>query len=138
MINTIDMQGMRYLNLFSKITNVNTRHFFKYNEAIMFCVPKHLLSKSLGKNGSNLKRIGEILKRRIRIIPMPRGIEDAEIFVRAIVNPVEFKDLEIKEDEIIINAGSANKAALIGRNKRRLNEMQEIIRNFFKKDVRIA
>jgi len=63
MINTIDMQGMRYLNLFSNITKVNTRHFFKYNETIMFCVPRPFLSKALGKNGSNLKRIGEILKK---------------------------------------------------------------------------
>ena len=138
MVNTIDMQGLRYLNLFSKITNVRTRYFFKYNEAIMFCVPKQFLSKALGKNGNNLRRIGEILKKRIRIIAMPSGIEDVERFIKIIISPVEFKEIEIKGDELIITAGSANKAALIGRNKRRLNEMRSIINNFFKKDVKIA
>jgi hypothetical protein len=138
MINTIDMQGMRYLNLFFKITGVRTRYFFKYNETIMFCVPRPLLSKSLGKNGSNLKRIGEIIKKRIRIIPMPKGIEDAGIFIKAVINPIEFKELDIKDDEIIINAGSQNKASLIGRNRRRESEMRNIIRNFFKRDFKIV
>jgi hypothetical protein len=50
---------------------------------------------------------------------------------------VDFKDLEIKDKEVIINAGMRNKAALIGRNKRRFFEMQKIIRNFFGKDFRI-
>ena len=135
--NTIDMQGMRYLNLFSKITKVTTRHFFKYNETLMFCVPRPLLSRALGRNGENLRKMGEILKKRIRILAMPNGIEDAEQFVRSIISPVEFKEFENKEDQIVITAGSNNKAALLGRNKRRLNEMREIINDFFKKEVKI-
>lgn len=138
MANTIDMQGMRYLNLFSKITGVRTRHFFKYNETIMFCVPRNLLRKALGNNGSNLRKIGEILKKRIRIIPMPHGIEDAETFIKAIINPIEFKEIQIKDDEIIVTAGSQNKASLIGRNRRRESEMKEIIKNFFKREFKIV
>jgi len=69
---------------------------------------------------------------------MPKGIEDVKQFIKIIISPVEFKEIEIKNDEIIITAGSSNKAALIGRNRRRLNEMQQIMNNFFKKDVRIV
>ncbi|OYT36855.1 hypothetical protein B6U91_00200 [Candidatus Pacearchaeota archaeon ex4484_71] len=137
MANTIDMQGMRYINLFSKITRVNTRYFFKYNDMLVFGVPKPLLSKSLGKNSENLRKISGILKKRIRVVPLPRGIEDAEKFIKAIISPLDFKEIEIKDDEIIVTAGGANKAALLGRNKRRLSEMQEIVRNFFKKNFRI-
>ena len=32
MVKTIDMQEMRYLNLFEQITRVRTRFCFKYNE----------------------------------------------------------------------------------------------------------
>lgn len=134
---TIDMQDLRYLNLFGRTTKISTRHVIKYNDMIIFCVPKSLISKAIGDRGENLKKISGILGRRIKVIPIPSGIQHAKEFIKAIVNPVEFNDLEIKEDEIVLTAGSRNKAALLGRNKRRLLEMQKIIKDFFGKEFRI-
>ena len=105
---------------------------------IIFCVPRNLISRSLGKDNSNLKKLNNILKKKIRIVSIPLGIQDAERFIQAIINPVTFKEVEIKEDEIIITAGSQNKAALLGRNKRRLLEMQKIIGDFFNKELKIV
>ncbi|MFH1452317.1 MAG: hypothetical protein ABIF88_04035 [archaeon] len=138
MVRTIDMQDMRYLNLFSKITHIDTRLCFKYNEAIIFCVPRRFVSKAVGENGRNIKKMSEILRKRIKVIPEPRGIQDAKVFVEAIVSPVNFNGMEIADDEIVITAGSHNKAALIGRNKRRFIEMQNVIKDFFGKEFRIV
>lgn len=135
---TIEMQDMRYLNLFGKVTRVNTRFCFKYNENIVFCVPRGFISKAVGEGGKNIRRISEILRKRIKVVPKPRGIQDAKPFIEAIVKPVTFKDLEVKDDEIILTAGNQSKAALIGRNKRRLLEMQNIVRDFFGKGFRIV
>ena len=132
------MQDMRYLNLFTKITHVSTRFCFKYNETIIFCVPKKFVSKAIGSEGNNIKRINQILRKKIKVISFPEGIKDAKIFISNIVSPVTFKDLEIKEGEIILNAGSQSKAALIGRNKRRLKEMQGIVKDYFDKEFRIV
>ena len=137
MENTINMQDMRYLNLFEKLTRVQTRFCFKYNEFIVFCVPKHLVSMAIGPNGANVKRMSEILRRRIKVIPAPEGIYHAKQFIEAIISPVRFKDLNITDNEIIVNAGQS-KAALIGRNKRRFLEMQKIIKDYFRKDFRIV
>ena len=138
MVSTIDMQHMRYLNLFGKITRVSTRYCFKYNEALVFCVPKKLISRALGENARNAKQMSQILRKRIKIIAIPNDIKDAKVFISAIVSPVSFKDLEVTPDEIILTAGSQSKAALIGRNKRRFLEMQKIIRDFFKKEYKIV
>ncbi|MCA9487581.1 MAG: hypothetical protein KC516_01315 [Nanoarchaeota archaeon] len=138
MVKTIDMQGMRYLNLFEKITGIRTRFFFNYNNMLVFVVPKPLIAKALGKDNSNLRRMSEIIKKRIRVIAQPRGIEDIKIFIQSIVNPLEFKDLEVKEDEIILTAGKQSKAALLGRDKRRLIEMKDIVGEFFNMEFRIA
>jgi len=95
--------------------------------------------KAVGENARNLKRMSEILGKRIRVIPVPRGIQDAKPFIETIVNPVTFKDLEITDKEIILNAGGTqSKAALIGRDKRRLIEMQKIVNDYFGKEFRIA
>jgi len=138
MVNVIDMQGMRQLNLFEKITRIRTRFCFKYNEAIFFCVPRALVQRAVGEKGNNVRRLSEILKKRIKIVPLPNGIQHLKQFIQAIVNPVTFKDIEINEYEIILTAGNQSKAALLGRNKRRLIEMQKIIKDFFSKDFRIV
>ena len=47
-------------------------------------------------------------------------------------------NINISDNEIVLTAGSQSKAALIGRNKRRLLEMQKIISDYFAKDFRIV
>lgn len=138
MVKTIDMQGMRYLNLFEKITKVRTRYFFPYNNMIVFCVPKILIPKALGKENSNLKKMSDILKKRIRIVAKPEEEGDIKKFVKAIINPVEFNELVTNNEEVIITAGNQNKAALLGRNKRRFLEMQKIVKEFFNKNLKIV
>src|SRR4030042_1688625 len=106
MVNTINMQDMRHLNLFAQITKINTRFCFPYNDAIVFCVPKPMIFKAVGKGASNVKQLNEVLGKRVKIISTPRGIEDAKSFIENIVKPVTFNDLEIKDNEIILTAGS--------------------------------
>ena len=137
MESTISMQDIRHLNLFSKITGIDTRICFPYNDAIVFCVPKPLVAKAIGENGRNPKELSSILQKRIKVISAPRGIEDIREFIRAIISPVEFRDLEVRDNEIIIHAGSKNKASLIGREKRRFLEMKKIVRDFFGRELRI-
>ncbi len=137
MTNTINMREIRYLNLFEKIMKVRTRFCFKYNETIVFCIPGHLISKAIGPEARNIKRMSRILGKRIKVIAVPKGNKDVKVFVKAVVSPTTFRGIEVKDNEVIISGGS-NKAALIGRNKRRLAEMQEIIKNFFGKDYRIV
>ena len=137
MINTINMQEMRYLNLFAKTTGVNTRFCFRYNDFIIFSVPENLVSKAIGENGKNVKRLNEILGKKIKVVFAPKENHDARKFIEDVISPVGFKDFEMNGREIIITAGSQNKAALIGRNKRRLYELQKIAKDFFGKELRI-
>ncbi len=134
---TINMQDMRYLNLFDNITKVRTKHCFKYNEFIIFAVPKPLVRKAVGEEGRNIRRISEILRKKIRVVPIPTN-NDPKEFIQAIINPIQFKEIQITPEEVVITAGSQSKAAMIGRNRRRLLEMQKIIKDYFNKDLKIV
>ena len=138
MNNTFDMQDLRHLNLFTKITGIDTRHFFKYNNMLVFCVPKMLIAKALGQDAENLRKMSKILGKRIRVVAQPRDIKDAGKFIEAIIAPVVFQNIDIQEDKIVINAGKMNKASLIGREKARLYEMKKITDVFFKRDFEIV
>ena len=137
MVNTLDMQDLRYLNLFEKVTGIRTHYCFEYNNAVIFCVPREFVSKAIGPDARNLRRISEIIKKRIKVIFIPKSPADTRRFIELVVSPVTFKDLEILPNEIVLNAGSQSKAALIGRDKRRLIEMQKITKDFFQRDFRI-
>jgi transcription antitermination factor NusA-like protein len=137
MVNTIDMQDMRYLNLFEKIMRVRTRFCFRYNDNIIFCVPKTLMAKAIGEGGKNIKKMSGILDKKIKVVVAPKGIGDVNLFIKAVVSPVTFRNIEVKDNEIIVTGGT-NKAALIGRNKRRLFEMQKVVKDFFGKDFRVV
>jgi len=138
MARTLNMQFIRYLNLFEKTTNVRTEHCFSYNNGIIFVVPREKISKSIGERGKNVKKLSEILGRKIKMIASPLGKWDIERFILAIIHPVKCKSIQIEVDKVIINAGMQSKAAIIGRNKTRLNEMKNILDEYFGiKEVRI-
>lgn len=137
MVNILDMQDIRNLSLFERITRIRTRFCFPYNNAVIFCVPKALMMKAVGREGGNVKKISQILKKRIKIIAQPKDISDIKKFIEAIVSPFDFQGLEVTETEVILDAGPQSKAALIGRDKKRLLEMQTIVKDFFGKDFRI-
>jgi len=134
----ISMQTIRYINLLDKTTRVKTRKCFVHNNTIFFAVNKGQVSRAIGPGAVNVKKMQNSTGKRIKIIEEADGIGDAEKFIGSIVAPVKFKSLEIKDGEIIITAGSnQNKASLIGRNRRRFEELKKIVKDFFEMDLRI-
>ncbi len=135
----INMQTMRYINLLDSASKVKTRKCFIYNNTIFFAVSANMVSKAIGPEAVNIKRIQEKLGKKVKIIKEAEGIWDAGRFVQDVVSPVKFKSLEIINGEILITAGSnQNKAALIGRNKRRLDELKIILKDMFGLELRVV
>lgn len=136
-LQTLDMRFIRYLNLFEKLTRISTRYCFFYNNFIVFAVPRKLVSRAIGEAGKNVKKLSEILGKKVKIISTPENVADAGKFISDIISPINFKTLEISEKEIIIGAGKQSKATMIGRNKTRLIELEKIVKEFFGKELKI-
>jgi NusA-like KH domain protein len=134
----IDMKLMRYINLLDRTSRVKTRKCFVYNNAIIFAVPRMMISQAIGPGAMNVRRIQEQLGKKVKIVAEPEGIGNAEEFVREIVSPIKFKSLELKDGSFVLNAGSTSKAALIGRNKRRLEELHQILKDNFGIELKIV
>ncbi len=133
MTTTIDMKLMRYINLFSKISNVPTTKCSVYNDQIIFAVPESQVSQAIGPAAINVRRMREVLGRKIRIVVMPSSLDNKQEigkFIQEVVNPIEFNKIEINGDEIVVSAGRQSKAALIGRNRIREQELSNIVKNF--------
>lgn len=134
----LDFQTIRYINLLDNISKVKTRKCFVYNNTIFFAVPKQLVSRAIGPGAINVKRINEKLGKKIKIISEAEGVSDAKRFIENIVEPVEFKQIDIQNNVIVLTAGSQSKAALIGRNRRREAELKQILLDTFAMDFKIV
>ena len=127
----INMQLMRYINLLDKVSHVKTMKCYLYNNSILFAVPRKFVLSAIGKDNINLEKLSNIIGKRIKIVAIPNGKEDIEGFVSIITKPVRFNGIELKGYEAIISAGVESKAALIGRGKIRLSEMENILGQYF-------
>lgn len=139
---TIDMQLMRYINLFARVSRVSTTDCFVYNDTIYFAVPKKMMSEAIGKSASNVKTLSETLRRRIRVISAPKkeffdkadNSEKEKIieeFIREIVAPVEFTSFNFIEGVATVSGTRESKAMMIGRDRAREKELNEILERTF-------
>lgn len=133
MAGTIDMQLMRYINLFARTTKVPTTKCFFYNNQIIFAVPRIKMSLAIGKGAVNIRKLSGILRRKIRVVAMPlvNNSEGIGRFVEEVVAPFEFNKIDVNEDLVVVTAGRQSKAALIGRGRQREKELGDVLKNFF-------
>ena len=131
------MQMMRYINLFDRVSNVKTTKCFLYNNTIIFAVPKQILSRAIGPQASNIYRIQDQLGKRVKVVTESDDVSNSENFIKSIVSPVSFKSVEVIDGVIVLTAGSQSKAALLGRNKRRYEELKKIVNDVYRLDLRI-
>ena len=87
------------------------------------------IGKAIGKHGSNVKRIENILKKKIRIIEFNSSVIR---FITNIIYPIKVK--EITEDKGIVTItgfDKSSKSTLIGRDKKNLLSITSIVKRFF-------
>ncbi len=132
-----DINLMGYINLFETITKVNVKDAYIKENTIVFIVEENGLRRALGNNGCNVKKLVELIKKKVKLIEFNSKVEK---FIKNFIYPIQTESIE-KEDEIVkISVGGAKtKGLLIGRDGRNLKEMKDIISRFFKvKDIVIV
>ena len=130
----LDIESIQYINLFWFITGVRATDCFKYGSSIVFVVKPDFVLKAVGKNGENVKRLSEKIRKKVKVISLPKQMSDYGVakFILALAYPIKFRRLTRDKECIKITAGPEAKARLIGRNSARLNELRCIIRKYFK------
>ena len=133
---TLNIESIQQINLFSRITGVRAKNCFNYSNSIFFVVESFLVNRAIGINGENVKRLSLMLKKKVRIISPPESLEN---FIQTIVYPVKFKKLSEENGLLTITAGQQSKAALIGREHARVNELTDIVKQYFEiREIRIV
>lgn len=124
---SFDLETMRLVSLFETITNSRVKDCFKEESVLFFVVQSGQMAKAIGKNGANVKKVQNLLKRDIRVIEFQ---EDPVQFIKSqIPLPV---DVAMDASEIVITCpDTKTKGQVFGREKERYIRLQKLTKKYF-------
>ena len=107
------------------------------NEKIMFIVEENEMAKAIGRNGANIKKVEMALKKKVRLVEFSN---DVYKFVKNIVYPIEIKGVSQEDGAIVIQGkDNSTKALLLGREKKNIKHLSNIVKRYFNiKEIKVV
>lgn len=131
-----DINLMKYMQLFESLTKSKLKDCIA-GEQLIFIVEENEIGKAIGKGGSNVRRVEELLKKKIKIVEFN---PDVKQFVRNFVMPLHVNEIN-EEGNIITIAGpdTKTKGLLIGRDRKNLDNLKSVVNRYFEvEDIRVV
>jgi transcription termination/antitermination protein NusA len=124
----IDADLMKLITLFESMTGAKVKDCIM-NDKVTFIVEEGEMGKAIGKNGVNIRKLENALKKRVKLI---EHSSDVLRFVGNVIYPIKPNDIK-HEDEIITIYGkdTSSKAMLIGRERQNINQIKELVKRYF-------
>jgi len=127
---------MGYISIFESLTGAKVKDCIA-NDNIIFIVHENEMGKAIGKEGSNIKRVENAFKKKIRLAEFN---SDVLQFVRNLIHPIRAK--EIKEEEGVVTIygeDTKTKGMLIGRDRHNINSTADIVKRHFDiKEIKVG
>lgn len=126
---------MKYISLFESLTGAKLKDCVA-NDVIMFIVRENEMGKAIGKKGVNIRRIEGLLKKKIKLVEFNENVLQ---FIENLIKPIKAKEITNEDDVINIYADDTKtKGMLIGRDRNKINSINEIVKRYFKVEVKVA
>jgi N utilization substance protein A len=126
-------QIIDYINLFENLTKARVKDCF-VNSIILFIVEEGEIGKAVGKKGKNVFMVSKLIKKKIRVVEFNN---DVEIFIKNLIYPVEGKIYKENNLISIELSKSSDKGIILGRERKKLQELQDIINKYFDFEIKV-
>ena len=119
---------MQYISIFESLTAAKVRDCI-VNEQMLFIINENDMGKAIGKQGSNVKRIENMMKKKIRLVEFS---SDVKQFVKNLISPIQAKDIKEEEGIVSIYCNDVkSKGMLIGRDRHNINFVNDVVKRHF-------
>lgn len=116
------------MSFFESVTGAKIKDCIA-NEKITFVVAENDMGKAIGKNGANIRKMEKMTGKRIRLVEFSSGVVQ---FVKNMLYPMNGIGARLEGNIVIIDGkNAAIKATLIGRERRNINHINEIVKRYF-------
>ena len=130
-----DIDLMKIMQLFESLTHAKLKDCIS-GEQLTFIVEENEIGKAIGKGGSNVRRLEELLKRKIKIVEFNPGITQ---FIRNFIMPLHVQDIN-EENSLITITGpdTKTKGLLIGRERKNIDNLKAVVKRYFEvEDIKV-
>ena len=123
-----DINLMKFISLFENLTGAKVKDCI-LNESLVFVVEKGEIYKAIGKDASNIKKIEDLLKKKIRVIEFD---DDLVKFVENLIRPIRAEEIALEDKTVVItDSNNQVKGKIIGRDAKNLKKYKEIVSRYF-------
>ena len=119
---------MKLMTIFESMTGAKVKDCI-VNEKLIFVMEENEMGKAIGKNGVNIKRMENMLKKKIKLVEFSNDVLQ---FVKNVIYPIKVSEIT-QEDNVIKIHGkdTSTKAMIIGRERRNINHLSDIVKRYF-------
>lgn len=131
----ITSEIMGYINVFENVTRARVKDCYQGSDALIFIVQEGEAGKAIGKGGENIRRLTDLLKKRIKVVEFS---EDPLKFVSNFILPFK-ADVRFEGEKTVMiqGHGAKFKQAVLGPERKNLKELQNIVSNYFDVEIRV-
>jgi N utilization substance protein A len=131
-----DIDIMKYMSLFESLSGAKVKDCI-VNDVIFFIVHENEMGKAIGKQGSNIKRVENTLKKKIKLAEFNNDISQ---FIQNLIYPLKAKEIKEEEGAVTIYVDDRKtKGMLIGRDRHNINSIKDIVKRHFKvEEIKVA
>lgn len=126
---------MRLMSLFQKITKVTARDCIEDEKLnrIIFVVNSGKMGSAIGKHGSHIKSLHNMVKRNIELV---EHNDDPAVFLKNILNPKLVTEVKLNErtdgtTQAIVLVEQRNKGIVVGREGRNAEKARLLAKRYF-------
>lgn len=126
----LDVTLLKYISIFESVTQARVKDCIEdLNGNLIFIVYPGEISKAIGKNGSNVKKVTQLLNKKVRIIEFN---SDVEKFITHLLYPIEVDSITVSDNTLTIRDRSREKKSkIIGRESKNLRFLESVLKQYY-------
>jgi transcription termination/antitermination protein NusA len=127
---------MKFISLFESLTRAKVKDCIEGN-TLIFVVNHGEIAKAIGKKASNIHKIENVLKRKIKVVEFN---DDITIFIKNLIAPIKVEDIQEQEGLVTItDQDKKKKGMIIGRDAINLRNYENIVSRYFTiKEIKVV
>ena len=125
----LNLETIQTINLFESMTGANIKDCIKKEDKLMFIVEEGHIKRALGRDNSNLKRMEEILKKKIILIAFSKNVVK---FINNLLYPLKVDNIQ-KEGNIIEIYVQDNRinGKIYGRSRENIKWIIDLVKKYY-------
>jgi N utilization substance protein A len=132
------MEELKIMNMLEQFSGVTPKDFLMDEQRAIFVVPEGGMARCIGKGGIIVKKMENLLKRRVKYIEFSEQLPQ---FVKNVVAPLQVAEVTDEDGVVTMHAQDhQTRGLLIGRSAQNLRLSEMLVKRYFPavKELKVA